>query len=128
MPPPPVPQLPTELTAFPYGHDLFAHRLGHRSSQESAVSSNRSLAFARDSSMHTVQPTRQPHGPPQEQARGFIELPSRDSFDQIRPIGHGAKTPTHGSLSHGSGSRESNGGSDSILDLQVQSPPLPHEY
>lgn len=117
MPPPPVPQLPTELTTFPYSHDLFAPRLGHRSSQESAVSSNRSLVFGRDSGMHTVQPTRQPHGPPQEQARGFIERPSRDSFNQIRPIGHGAKTPSHGSLSHGSGSRESRGGSDSILDL-----------
>jgi hypothetical protein len=117
MPPPPVPQLPTELTTFPYGHDLFAVRLSHRSSQESAVSSNRSLPFGRDSGMHAIQPTRQPHGPPQEQSRGFMERPSRESFNQIRPIGHGAKTPSHGSLSHGSGSRESRGGSDSILDL-----------
>ena len=128
MPPPPVPQIPTELSAPFYGHDFFAPRLGHRSSQESAVSSNRSIVFGRDSGIHSVQPTRQPHGPPQEQARGFIERPSRESFNQIRPIGHGAKTPSHGSLSHGSGSRESRGGSDSILDLQAQSSSLPHEY
>jgi hypothetical protein len=89
MPPPPVPQIPAELTTFPYGYDVFAPRLGHRSSQESAVSSSRSLVFGRDSGMHTAQPTRQPHGSPQEQARGVIKRPSRELFNQIRPIGHG---------------------------------------
>ena len=55
----------------------------------------------------------------EDTSRGFE---SRPSLPQIRPIGHGAKTPSHGSLSHGSGaSRESRGGSDSILDLHVQS-------
>ena len=121
---PPIPPFPAEFS-FPYSHDLFAHRLGHRSSQESAVSSgNRSMVFG-SSSFQQHQPTRQPHGPPQDTSRGFDS--TRPSLTQIRPIGHGAKTPSHGSLSHGSGSRESRGGSDSILDLQSSMQP-PHEY
>jgi R3H domain len=113
MRPPPIPAFPTE---FSFSHDPFAqqqhqqHTLGHRSSQESA----RSLVFG--GGMHSVQPTRQPHGP-QEQSRGFERLSREIPFQQIKPIGHGAKTPSHGSLSHGSGSRESRGGSDPVLDL-----------
>lgn len=116
--PPPTESIPSMP---PLSFDLFSYdpplhpRLGHQSSQESALSQGSRF-------MH---PTRQPHGPPQDQSRGFG---SREIFSQIRPIGsgtHGNKTPSRGSLSHGSGSRESRGGSDSILDLQV---PPPQEY
>jgi R3H domain len=122
---PHIPPFPAEFS-LPYSPDLFAHRLGHRSSQESAVSSgNRSTVYGSSSFQQQHQPTRQPHGPPQDTSRGFDS--TRPPITQIRPIGHGAKTPSYGSLSHGSGSRESRGGSDSILDLQSSIQP-PHEY
>lgn len=131
-PVPPVPTMPHPFEMFslydpPVPPDPFGSRLGHRSSQESALSTAaRPLPFG--GGVHAVQPTRQPHGPPQDQARGFSERPSREGFNtQIRPIGHGAKTSSHGSLSHGSGSRESRGGSDTLMDLQIQHPPPP-EY
>jgi hypothetical protein len=76
-------------------------RLTHQTSQESASSASR------------FHPTRQPIGPPQDNSRGFTERPSREF--NIRPIGSGAKT----SSSHGSGSRESRGGSDIIQDFQI---------
>lgn len=80
--------------------------------------------------IHATQPARQPIGPPpQDQKRGFSERASREGFpgsSQIRPIGHGAKTPSHGSLSHGS-SRESRGGSEqSTLELQIHQGTIPH--
>jgi len=136
--PPPLPRLPTDYTAFTH-HDLFSRQspLGHRASQESTVSSSRSYNVLGTT---VSQPTRQPHGPI-DQSRGFTERPSRETFQQqppastastqqspIRPIGHGTKTPSHGSLSHGSGGRESRGGSDSILDLQSQNTIQPHEF
>jgi hypothetical protein len=136
--PPPLPRLPTDYTAFTH-HDLFSRQspLGHRASQESTMSS-RSYNIL---STTVSQPTRQPHGPV-DQARGFTERPSREAFQQpppssstappqqspIRPIGHGAKTPSHGSVSHGSGSRESRGGSDSVMDLQIQSTMQSHGF
>jgi R3H domain len=133
--PPPYPRIPTDYTAFTH-HDLFSRQspLGHRASQESTMSS-RSYSVL---STTVSQPTRQPHGPV-DKSRGFTERPSRETFQPqssstapaqqspIRPIGHGAKTPSHGSVSHGSGSRESRGGSDSILDLQIQNT-IPHEF
>jgi hypothetical protein len=125
---PPMPPLPFEM--FPPYSDATLHsdifsqpRLGHRSSQESAVSSG-----SRFGGFHSVQPTRQPIGPPQDQSRGFTERSSRETFASIRPIGHGAKTSSHGSLSHGSGGRDSRG-NDSVVDLHVQSlPPHPSDY
>jgi len=116
---PPLPNPPFDMfTPYdPFHLDSFRQRLGHRSSQESAVSSG-SRSITTFGGIHTIQPTRQPHGPPQDQSRGFIDRPSREQF-QIRPIGHGAKTPSHGSVSQGSGA--SRGGSDIISDLQVQS-------
>lgn len=102
-----VPPMPTVrydmFSSSPYDQfDPFAapQRLSHRASQESATSSR-------------FHPTRQPLGPPQDNSRGFTERPSREF--NIRPIGSGAKT----SSSHGSGSRESRGGSDIILDLHI---------
>jgi hypothetical protein len=119
---PPVPQLPSsEMYPSPRvsPFERYDPRLTHRSSQEST--GGRSIGFG---GLHqTIQPTRQPMGPPQDQTRGFTERPSRESFSQIRPIGHGQKTSSHGSLSHGS--KESRGGSDTIMDLQVQNPPHP---
>lgn len=128
---PPMPPLPFDMFT-PYSDttlhsDTFVQsRLGHRSSQESAISSG-----SRFGGFHGVQPTRQPIGPPQDQSRGFTERSSRDTFSSntIRPIGHGAKTSSHGSLSHGSGGRDSRG-NDSVVDLHVQSslPPHPSDY
>lgn len=122
--PPPLPPFNPAEFSSPFSRDVFQshHGLGHRSSQESTISSTgRSMVFGSSSLQQHQPPTRQPHGPPQDTSRGFDS--SRPSLSQIRPIGHGAKTPSHGSLSHGSGSRDSRGGSDSIMDLQ-----LPHEY
>jgi len=108
--------------------------LGHRASQESGISSQGDRPSGRPftfSMIHATQPARQPIGPPsQDQKRGFSERVSREGFtsgsSQIRPIGHGAKTPSHGSLSHGS-SRESRGGSEqSAMELQIQQGTIPH--
>ena len=114
--PPPVPSIPSAFHHFPQ------QGLAHRTSQDSAVSStNRTQIFA----PHGVvgqQPMRQPIGPPQEAARGFNERPSREFG--FRPIGHEAKTSSHGSLSHGT-SVGSRGGSDTLMDLQIQSPQSP---
>ena len=112
-PPPPVPSIPSAFHHF--SHQQQQQSLVHRHSQDSAVST-RPQMFA---SPHGVvgQPTRQPIGPPQEAARGFGDRPSREFG--IRPIGHGAKTTS----SHGTASGGSRGGSDSIMDLQIQSPP-----
>jgi hypothetical protein len=139
-----MPSMPPPFDMFtpydPFHLDSLRSRLGHRSSQESAVSSgSRSISHF---GPHTIQPTRQPHGPPHDQTRGFTDRPSREFTDrqshefperqqsreqfQIRPIGHGAKTPSHGSLSQGSAA--SRGGSDIISDLQIQSSAPPPEF
>jgi R3H domain len=138
---PPLPQRPVPqydlLSQFEQFDPFQRQPLVHRSSQESALSSQGSRQFGYNP-LHSSQPARQPIGPPPEQPRGFSERPSREAFldrpsregfTQIRPIGHGAKTPSHGSLSHGS-SRESRVGSEqSVIDLQVQgSIPHPSEY
>jgi len=111
-PPPPVPPIPYEL--FNPSYDLVydpsptsSRGLVHRTSAESTGSSR--FAFQAQGQV----PSRQPHGPPQDQARGFTQA--------IRPIGHGAKTSSHGSLSHGSGASQSGsrGGSDAITELAV---------
>jgi hypothetical protein len=115
---PPLPTMPSpELFQNRAIHDPFDPRLTHRASQDSTGSGTRSIIFG--NLTHTNQPTRQPIGPPQDNSRGFS---SRDSFSQIRPIGHGVKTS--GSLSHRT-SLGSRGGSDPILDLQIQSPTRP---
>jgi len=115
-PPPPVPSIPSAFHHFSQQQQQH-QSLVHRHSQDSAVSSNRSQIFT---SPHGVvgQPTRQPIGPPQEAARGFNDRPSREFG--IRPIGHGAKPPSHGTASGGS-----RGSSDTVMDLQIQSPPPP---
>ena len=124
IPPPPdpstMPPLPQHrhydlLSQFDQFDPFARQGLVHRASQESAMSSTSSSR-----PYFYAQPARQPIGPPQGEARGFVERPSREAFGTIRPIGHGAKTPSHGSLSHGS-SRESRGGSDqSVLELGIQ--------
>jgi len=124
--PPPVPSIPSAFHQFPTSQQSLAHR----TSQDSAVSSQRSQIFGvpTGGGGHGVvgqQPTRQPIGPPQEAARGFSDRPSREF--SIRPIGHGAKSSSHGSLSHGtSGGSRGGSASDTIMDLQVQSPPGQH--
>lgn len=102
---PPMPSLRYDIFSQGYEHfDPFAAppRLAHRTSQESASSGSR------------FHPTRQPIGPPQDQSRGFTERPSREF--NIRPIGSGAKPS---GSSHGSGSRESRGGSDIMQELHI---------
>jgi len=116
---PPVPSLPYEMFP-PVTYDPYPHHLGHRSSHDSVVLSRTPMSYMGGIFHSTsMQPMRQPIGPPQDLTRGFSERGSREGFNQVRPIGHGAKTSSHGSLSHASvaSTRESKGGSDPILDL-----------
>ena len=75
----------------------------HRTSTEST--SSRRFSFRAQGQA----PSRQPHGPPPGQASGFTHV--------LRPIGHGAKASSHGSLSHGSDG--SGGRSGAITELAV---------
>jgi hypothetical protein len=119
---PPLPRLPQyDLLQYDPFNPQGRQSLVHRSSQESTVSQGTSRGYM----LHA---TRQPIGPPQDHSRGFTGERPREAFGTIRPIGHGAKTPSHGSLSHGS-SRESRGGSDqSALELQIQQGSHPHHH